>query len=112
MEGYRYMKRLAAVLFLLTITFTGYAAEWTVYGRAGVGAGNVIGVYAYEDYITYAEKKLGEVITGDSGKFSMTLEMEEISWVFLKCENLHGFVFATPGKKTEVYFPARDPDVM
>jgi peroxiredoxin len=106
------MKRLAVVLILLVIVIPAHSAEWTVFGRAGVGAGSVIGVYAYEDYITYREKKLGEVITGDSGKFSMTLEMEKISWVFLKCENLHGFVFATPGKKTEVYFPARDPDVM
>ncbi len=104
------MKRLAAVLFLLTITFSGYSAEWTVHGRAGAGPGNVIGVYAYQDYITYAEKKLGEVITGDSGSFSITLEMEKISWVFLRCENLYGFVYATPGKKTEVWFPPRHPD--
>lgn len=104
------MKRLAIVLILLATTFTAKADEWTVHGRAGVGPGNVIAIYAYEDYITYTEKKLAETITGDSGKFSMTVDVEKISWVFLKCQNLYGFVFATPGKKTEVFFPARDPE--
>ncbi len=102
------MQRLSIVLFLFAISFSVKAAEWTVHGRAGVGPGNIISVYAYEDYITYVEKKLGETITGDSGKFSITIDVEKISWVFLKCENLYGFVFATPGKKTEVFFPARD----
>lgn len=104
------MKRLAIVFFLLTLTASAHAGEWTVYGRAGVGPGHVIGVYAYEDYITYKEKKLGEIITGDSGRFSITLDIEKISWVFLRCQNLYGFVYATPGIKTEVWFPPRDPD--
>lgn len=105
------MKRLAIVLLLLVSSFAARAEEWTVFGRAGVGAGNIISLYQYEDYITYTEKKLAEVITGDSGKFSMTVEVNEISWMILRCENLHGFIFATPGKTSEVYFPARDPDV-
>lgn len=103
------MKRLI-VFILLVSAFTARAEEWTVYGRAGQGAGYVIGLYQYVDYITYTEKKLAEAITGDSGKFSMTVEVDEISWMMLRCENLHGFVFATPGKTSEVYFPARDPD--
>lgn len=104
------MKRLIIVFFLLVSAFAARAEEWTVYGRAGAGPGNIIGLYQYEDYITYTEKKLAETITGDSGKFSMTVEVNEISWMILRCENLHGFIFATPGKKSEVYFPARDPE--
>ena len=110
--GYTDMKRLAIVLILLTSSLLAHAGEWTVFGRAGVGPGNMIGVYAYTDYITYTEKKLTETITGDSGKFSMTIEIDKISWVMLKCENLHGFIFATPGKKSEVFFPARDKETM
>lgn len=105
------MKRLTIVLFLFLTALSANAAEWTVFGRAGIGPGNIISVYMYEDYITYTEKKLAETITGDSGKFSMTIEIEKISWVMLKCENLHGFLFATPGKKSEVFFPARDRDL-
>lgn len=105
------MKRLAIVLTLLVCAFTAKAGEWTVVGRAGVGPGNVIGLYMYEDYITYTEKKLAETITGDSGKFSMRIEVDKITWVFIRCENLHGFIFATPGKTSDVYFPPRDPDL-
>lgn len=104
------MQRLIIASFFILL-FSGLRAkECTIYGYAGAGAGNVIGVYTYEDYITYTEKKLTETITGDSGKFSMTIDLEEITWVFLRCENLYGFVFAEPGRKTEVFFPARDPE--
>lgn len=105
------MKRLLNTVFLLLL-FTAYAGakDCTIYGRAGAGPGNVIGVYTYDDYITYSEIKLGEAITGDSGKFSVTIDIEKIEWVFLRCQNLYGFVFAGPGRKTEVFFPARDPD--
>lgn len=104
------MNRLALVLIFSLLCGAIRAENWTVHGIAGAGPGNVIGVYAYEDYITYTEKKLGETITGDSGRFSITIDIEKISWVFLRCENLYGYVYATPGKSTEVWFPPRDPD--
>ena len=50
----------------------------------------------YDDYITYTELKLAETVTGDSGKFSITIDVNEITWVFLRCQNLFGFVFAEP----------------
>lgn len=109
--GYRHMKRLIYSICLLLSAFALNAKECTIFGRAGAGAGNVITLNMYDDYITYTEKKLAETITGDSGKFSITVDIEEIKWMFLRCENLYGFVFAEPGRKTEVFFPSRDPDV-
>lgn len=104
------MNRLSLVILLLAFCGIARAKECTIYGNAGAGAGNVIAVYMYEDYITYTEQKLAETITGDSGKFSLTIDINEITWVFLRCQNLHGFLFAEPGRKTIVHFPSRDPD--
>ena len=62
------------------------AKECTIFGRAGAGAGNVITLNMYDDYITYTEKKLAETITGDSGNFSITVDIDEIKWLFLYVE--------------------------
>lgn len=104
------MSRLTLVFFFLLFSSATRAKECTIYGNAGAGSGHVISLYTYDDYITYTEVKLAETITGDSGKFSLTIDIGKITWVFLRCENLYGFVFAEPGRKTPVYFPSRDPD--
>lgn len=104
------MKRLTFALIFILTGLAAKATECTIYGRAGAGPGNVIRLYTYDDYITYTEDLLAETITGDSGKFSMTVDLNQITWVFIRCENLYGFLFATPGKKQEVFFPARDPE--
>ncbi|HTF06225.1 MAG TPA: TlpA disulfide reductase family protein [Bacteroidia bacterium] len=104
------MKRIIFV-FVLLFSLPGLRAEnCIIYGRAAQGSGAAVDVYMIDDYITNTETRLGGVIAGDSGKFSIAIDVNEITWVFLKCENLYGFVFATPGKKTEVFFPDRDPD--
>lgn len=105
------MKKLIILLIALLFIPELKAEECTIFGRVAEGSGRVIGVYVYDDYITNTEKKLGEAITGDSGKFSITIDIESISWVFLRCGNLYGFVFATPGKKTETFLPAHDPEL-
>lgn len=105
------MRNLLLIVFSLLFLPKVEAEQSTIYGRVAEGAGKVIGVYMYDDYITNTEKQLGVAITGDSGKFSITIDIETISWVFLRCDNLYGFVFATPGKNTETFLPAHNPDV-
>src|SRR5665213_1840580 len=85
------------------------AKTCTISGTANGREGNVIGAYIYDDYITSTEKKLGETLVNDSGKFSLTIEVDEVSYIFLKCKNVHGFLFAEPGRKVEMIFPDRDP---
>lgn len=81
----------------------------TIFGTAPGRDGNVLIAYTYDDYITGTEKKLAETIVGDSGKFSVSLEVDEVCQVFLRCKKVHGSVYAEPGRKVEVIFEDRDP---
>lgn len=81
----------------------------TIWGTAPGNEGNVIGIYQYDDYITYTEHKLNETIVGDSSKFSMTVEVTEVTSLVVRCKNIYATVYAEPGRKVEVIFPQRDP---
>ena len=103
------LKRLLSTVLLLLPGFLFAKSDTaTVFGIAPGRDGNVIGVYLVDDFITMTERKLGEGIVGDSGKFSLQFELPEVSQVTLRCKGVHGFVYAEPGRKTEVIFPDRD----
>jgi thiol-disulfide isomerase/thioredoxin len=121
------MKRISACLFFLLAALTVSAQTeggpveaktCTIFGTAEGYEGNVIGAYVYDDYITYTERKLAESVVGDSGKFSLNVEVNEVSYVFLKSKNVKGFLYAEPGRKVELIFPQLDkknavnPDVI
>ena len=112
------LKRILPVLFFFFVApqlfsqATGVSVfdnTCTISGSAPGREGNVIGAYMYDDYVTYTENKLAETVVDDSGKFSLTVEVNEVSYIFLKCRNRHGFLFAEPGRKIELEFPDGDP---
>ncbi|HEU4718058.1 MAG TPA: thioredoxin-like domain-containing protein [Bacteroidia bacterium] len=99
-------------VFCVFLTLSSFAAvkdsTCTIYGTAPGREGNVIQVLEYDDYITYTEEKLAETVVGDSGKFSLSFDIGEVTNVFLRCKNVHGFLFAEPGRNIEVMLPERD----
>lgn len=105
------MKRLFTFLFLVfsALQLSAQVKTCTIFGTAPGREGNVIGAYVYDDFITYSETILAECIVGDSGKFSLTIEVDQVSYIFLRCKKVHGFVYAEPGRKVELEFPDRDP---
>ena len=74
------------------------------------GSGKVVGVYIYDDSITNTEKQLGVAITGDSGKFSIVIDIQTISW-YLSVAIIFMDSFSHPGKETETYLPPHEPEV-
>jgi thiol-disulfide isomerase/thioredoxin len=104
------MKRFSAFFLLLFLTLTGFSQEntCTIFGTAPGRDGNVIGAYMYDDFITHTEIKLAESVVQDSGKFSLTVEVPGVTYVFLRCKKVHGFLYAEPGRKIELEFPDRD----
>lgn len=105
------MKNRLLLVALLVSSVLSLAAQntCTIFGVAEGREGHVIGIYRYDDFITYTEEKLAEGIVGDSGKFSLAIEVNEVSYVMIRCKNVHGFVYAEPGRNVEVIFPDRDP---
>jgi peroxiredoxin len=104
--------RFLPAVFLLLISAVHLSAKTdtcTVFGTAPGRDGNVITAFTYDDYITGTEKKLAEGIVGDSGRFSLSFEVDEICQVYLRCRKVHGSFFAEPGRKVEVIFDDRDP---
>jgi cytochrome oxidase Cu insertion factor (SCO1/SenC/PrrC family) len=84
----------------------------TIVGTAPGREGNVIGVYQYDDFITATERKLQETIIGDSGKFTMSIEVSEVTYIALRCQNSQGHLFAEPGRTIELVFPTGDKKSM
>lgn len=104
------MKRFSAFFILLFFAQLLSAQQnmCTIFGTAPGREGNVIGAYMYDDFITHTEIKLAEGIVGDSGKFSLDVEVSGVTYVFLRCKKVHGFLYAEPGRKVELEFPDRD----
>lgn len=105
------MKRLFTILLFVfsVLQLSAQLKTCTIFGTAPGREGNVIGAYMYDDFITYTETKLAESVVDDSGKFSLTVEVDQVSYVFLRCKKVHGFLFAEPGRNVELNFPDRDP---
>ncbi|MGL4599199.1 MAG: TlpA family protein disulfide reductase [Bacteroidia bacterium] len=107
------MRRL---LLFFALAFAAFAnaqePTCTLEGYAPGRAGKVVGVYAYNDLITYTEDKLAEGIVDDSGKFTLSFPNYQTRYIFVRCEKLIGFFFAQPNRTTRAEMPGRDPDVM
>jgi thiol-disulfide isomerase/thioredoxin len=104
------MKRIAAFILLLVFakSLAAQKTTCTVFGTAPGREGNVIGAYMYDDFITHTEIKLAEGVVSDSGKFSLTVEVPGVAYIFLRCKKVHGFLYAEPGRTVELNFPDRD----
>ncbi|MEO5645235.1 MAG: TlpA disulfide reductase family protein [Bacteroidia bacterium] len=105
------MKRTSAFFFLIFFAqlLSAQQNNCTIFGTAPGRDGNVIGAYMYDDFITHTEVKLAEGVVGDSGKFSLDVEVSGVTYIFLRCKKVHGFLYAEPGRKVELEFPDRDP---
>lgn len=104
------MKRFSAFFLFVFFAQTTIAQQTTctIFGTAPGRDGHVIGAYMYDDFITHTEIKLAESVVGDSGKFSLNVEVPGVTYIFLRCKKVHGFLYAEPGRKVELEFPDRD----
>jgi thiol-disulfide isomerase/thioredoxin len=104
------MKRFSAFFLLLFFTqaLVAQKTTCTIQGTVPGRDGHVIGAYMYDDFITYTEIKLAEGVVGDSGKFSLEVEVPGVTYIFLRCNKVHGFLYAEPGRTVQLEFPDRD----
>lgn len=84
------------------------AKPCTVEGYAKGFEGQLISLHTYEEYITLAERKLGETVVETDGHFEITYEAEGVERVFVRYAKLRGFFFAEPGRLVRILCPPRD----
>ncbi len=110
--------RVILIALLIVAGHAVYAGTASVTGYAPYPQGTAVRVCMFADYITKTELTLGEALVGDSGKFSVTFEVQEIEYVYLRIGNLTGFFYAELDRKITADFPQRDslrqlnPDVV
>ena len=97
-----------SIFVFMVLNCSAQVKTCTIFGTCPGREGNVIGAYQYDDYITYSEIKLDESVVNDSGKFSLKVEVDKVSYIFLRCKKTHGFLYAEPGRTVELNFPDRD----
>ncbi|MCU0434444.1 MAG: TlpA family protein disulfide reductase [Bacteroidia bacterium] len=96
------------LLLLLLSPLLKAAKPCTIEGYAKGFEGQIISLHTYEEYITMAERKLGETVVEADGHFEFTYEAENVERVFVRYTHLRGFLFAEPGRLVRIMCPPRD----
>lgn len=80
----KYLYTIFLSLFLTTIIFS---QNLSISGTIPGGESSVIRLSTYDDYVSYRIRQLSEIITSDSGFFTLTAELVETKLVFLEMEH-------------------------
>lgn len=108
--------RLLPILLLLLLSCGAASAQQSmpvaqdcvIEGIAAGPKGSTVSVFSTEDYITGTQSLLAETTVGDSGRFSVKVELEKTSYLTLENNKTKGSLFAEPGHTHRVAFPDRD----
>jgi peroxiredoxin len=103
--------------FLLTCILAGFivnlnARPSVIYGTASEYAGDELVFYRYGDRITNTEVVAGKCKVDSSGKFSMEIPVENITYIFAELGIYQAFLYIVPGKSYEIALPAKKEKTM
>lgn len=96
------------LIFFFVLAFAASGQEITINGAAPAYKGKEVGVYTYDDLLTYRELKQGITTIDTAGKFTLKFNSNIIQRSFLKIENRKAHLYADPGGTYDVIFPNPD----
>lgn len=103
--------RTILLVFALFIgwTNTPLAQNVIISGTAEGYKGMQIGLYAYNDLLTYREIGQDSMIVGEDGTFTLKMNTDMVQRVFLRSGKNKAHLYVTPGGSYEVMMPLPDP---
>ena len=101
------MKKLASIVFILSLSILTQAEICKIYGNAGTYAGETLKLYTYSDYITLTKKKIAESPVDDEGYFTFSVETNETFEAFIDLDVFIGYIVIEPGKEFEIVLPKK-----
>jgi thiol-disulfide isomerase/thioredoxin len=99
---------------LISATFSiSFSRDVIIRGNAPSYAGCEIVFNRYTDWITKGEEEIGRCLVDTNGYFIVTLDLEQITFMFSHLGIYKAFLYAEPGKSYEIILPERadkDPE--
>lgn len=99
---------LIILLFFAWISRSG-AQNVTVKGIAEGYKGQQVGLYAYNDLLTYREVGQDSMIVLEDGTFTLTMQTDVVQRVFIRSGKNKAHLYVTPGGNYQVMMPLPDP---
>jgi peroxiredoxin len=95
-------------LFFIICGYNSLTAQTTVLkGNAPDYEGLELVFYRYTDYITYTEEIAGKAMVDEEGYFELTIEANEINFIFSSVGIYRMYMFIRPGRIHEIALPER-----
>ncbi len=101
------MKKLASIVFILSLSIYTQAEICKIYGNAGTYTGETLKLYTYSDYITLTKKMIAESPVDDEGYFTFSVETNETFEAFIDLDVFVGYIVIEPGKEFEIVLPKK-----
>ena len=86
------MKKLASIVFILSLSIYTQAEICKIYGNAGTYTGETLKLYTYSDYITLTKKMIAESPVDDEGYFTFSVETNETFEAFIDLDVFVGYI--------------------
>jgi thiol-disulfide isomerase/thioredoxin len=96
-----------ALIFSATFTLS-FSRDVILHGNAPSYAGCEILFNRYTDWITNGEEEIGRCRVDTTGNFSVSMDLEQITFVFSHLGIYKAFLYAEPGKTYEIILPERE----
>ncbi|WP_461641661.1 TlpA family protein disulfide reductase [Labilibaculum euxinus] len=100
--------RILLLLFLSLVSISVSLADTVrIHGTNTSYAGSKIEIKYHTDVFTYSEKTITEFTVPADGSFSVNLDLDEVTLVFLPLGIYKGFLYLEPGKEYEIKLPPK-----
>ncbi len=100
--------RILLLLFLTLISISvSLADNVRIYGTNTSYAGSKIEIKYHTDVFTYTEKTITEFKVQADGRFSVDIDLKEVTLVFLPLGVYKGYLYLEPGKEYEIKLPPK-----
>jgi len=97
----------AFINFLLLLTILAGAQTVNLSGTAKDFSGDSIEILTYTDFITYNTKVLNYIVPDKSGKFSVDIKVDNISYIYMYMGIYKAEMYVKPGKNYIIDLPPK-----
>lgn len=92
-------------IYFVFISFFVNAGPVHIYGLAPEFASNSLIFYKYSDRITFLKQELFVLDIDNQGRFDVTIELDEITYIFAEFGVYHAYFYAEPNQNYELLLP-------
>jgi peroxiredoxin len=101
---------LSAIAFFFSWILPSTAQNVIIQGMADAYRGEQIGLYTYNDLLSYRELFQDSTTVGWDGRFTLEMSTGKVQRAFIRCGKIKAHLYVTPGGSYEVSMGLPDPE--